>query len=140
MELEDFWYIISMYYVDETDDTISYHYLIDSEDIEDAGLIKFNKDLNMKAKNDSDLLDAFIEGEAEIIKICQSKSVRTNDDFDMLAWMALVLIMDEHERLGFYPEDAGFLNIKNEDVVQQNSEMISRILSKKSNDKNTSPS
>ena len=134
MFLNDFWFCIFMRYIDENVELIRYSYLIDSDDESLAGEIEFDKSLFSHGdRDDPELLDAFIDEKAKIVQMSKGTKFLTEDGFDFFAWLGLVLLHDEYKRLGCFPDDAGFLNAADEEKLQENEEVVKRVLAKKSN-------
>lgn len=131
MFLEDFWFCIFMRYIDEDDKLIRYSYLLDDDDESHAGEIEFEKTLLDDELSDPELLDAFMNGKARIVKTGENKKFLSEDGFDLFGWMALVLLRDEYKRLAGYPENTGFINMKHEERVMDNADTVNRVLAKK---------
>lgn len=131
MFLEDFWFCIFMRYIDEDDKLIRYSYLLDDDDESLAGEIEFQKNLFDDELSDPELLDAFMNGKARIVKTGENTKFLSEDGFDMFGWMALALLRDEYKRLGGYPENTGFINMKHEEIVMRNADKVNRVLAKK---------
>lgn len=133
MFLNDFWFSIFMRYIEEDERLIRYSYLIDSDDESLAGKIEFEKSLFISGDpDDPELLEAFIDEKAKIVQIGKGAKFLTEDGFDFFVWLGLVLLHDEYKRLGGFPEDAGFLNTADEEKLQENEEVVKRVLAKKS--------
>lgn len=133
MFLNDFWFCIFMRYIDENEALIRYRYLIDSDDESLAGEIEFEKSLFSHGDlDDPELLDAFIDERAKIVQMSKGTKFLAEDGFDFFAWLGLVLLHDEYKRLGCFPDDAVFLNAA-EEKLQENEEVVKRVLAKKSN-------
>lgn len=138
MFLDDYWFIIYMKYIKEDKELISYSYLVNNDDESLSGIIEFQKSLFDNGITDNELLEAFIDNNARIIKESSAIRFLSEDGFDFFAWLALIMIHGEYIRLGYFPDDVGFLNAKNEEELAENSEVVKNVLAKRS--RNVKPS
>lgn len=72
-----------------------------------------------------------MNGKARIVKTGENTKFLSEDGFDIFGWMALPLLRDEYKRLGGYPENTGFINMKHEEIVMKNADKVNRVLAKK---------